>query len=309
MMPPFVTKLTTQMLGRSLTPDYSDTDLRFVVPELERAEALAEQGGHGSLAVTEPTEASVFAWFAAIRILLALPAAGERAASGALVDAWHASPASARLHPLQRHIVDAVLRDDDVAFAVRSPEARSELVRALQSAYRELHRTLDVRSGARLRGEAYGRMFALALAVVLVVVRFGAALFPAHNLARGKPVTASTSMMSPSGMVDGKLEGIVGVHTQVGAQNAFVQIDLTASKRVRTIVIYNRGDRNLDDGLPLWLEASEDGTTFREIGRRDKRFGDGSFAAPPWTQKVDETCRYIRIRSSAYIALSEVEVF
>jgi hypothetical protein len=113
----------------------------------------------------------------------------------------------------------------------------------------------------------------------------------------------------PSGLVDGKMAPNVGFHTDISQKDAWGIIDLEHATAIRQIVVYNRSDQNLDDGLPVALDVSTDGVTFHEVARRTDHFGDGSFLAPPWSVRVRDYGRYVRVRSKRYLALNEVEVF
>ena len=78
--------------------------------------------------------------------------------------------------------------------------------------------------------------------------------------------------------------------------------------RITKVKIYNRGDGYFDDGLPMTLEFSENGTDFVEIDKRTKSFGQWV----PWTADGDKKpARYVRIHGNrgSYVALNEIEVF
>jgi hypothetical protein len=74
------------------------------------------------------------------------------------------------------------------------------------------------------------------------------------------------------------------------------------------VKVYNRIDGWFDDCLPLVVEFSIDGNTYKEIGRRTDHFGTN----PPWV--VDgrqQSARFVRLRvdRKSYLALSEVEIY
>ena len=99
-------------------------------------------------------------------------------------------------------------------------------------------------------------------------------------------------------------------HTLVGSPTPpWIVVDLQQRRHIRKIVVYNRGDVNLDDGLPYTVSVSDDGVNYKEVGRRQTHFGSGDFMSEPWTLKVDVRGRYVRIEAHNYIALSELEVF
>ena len=110
-------------------------------------------------------------------------------------------------------------------------------------------------------------------------------------------------------MVDGKTGGTYGACTQVAQRPGWAIIDLEREAKLSKIVVYNRGDSNFNDGLPFGIDVSTNGTDFHEVAHRDTPFGDGSFLSKPWSAAVHDRGRFVRIRASWYLALSEVEVF
>jgi hypothetical protein len=176
-----------------------------------------------------------------------------------------------------------------------------------------LRTRVDLRSPQHLAGTRWGRLAAAAVVAAYAVYVVVAAAFPAHDLALHKSVRLSTQQPGtpdPSALVDGKKGGTYGAHTLVGADTPpWIIIDLGDEMRIRRIVVYNRGDSNFDDGLPYGIDVSQDGATFRQVATREGPFGLGGILSPPWTAKVRERARYVRIRAKGYIALSEVEVF
>jgi hypothetical protein len=85
-------------------------------------------------------------------------------------------------------------------------------------------------------------------------------------------------------------------------------VDLQASRGIKDIVIYNRGDGWFDEGLPFVLELSENGKDFTEVARRSETFSQDH----PWTYTAPTGlhARYVRVRAPhvGYVALSEIEV-
>jgi hypothetical protein len=87
-----------------------------------------------------------------------------------------------------------------------------------------------------------------------------------------------------------------------------VTIDLVDTYAVDQIRVHNRIDQAFDDSLPLVVEVSVDGATFKQLGRREEHFA----ADPPWILKTShEPARLVRIKvmKRGYLALSEVEVY
>jgi hypothetical protein len=181
---------------------------------------------------------------------------------------------------------------------------------SLERTVRWLREGLDVRSTVYLRAARIGRIAALTLGAVLILGKLVTAKLAMPNVALYKAVSGS-ALIGPGsgqGLVDGIKDGTLGVQTAV-SEHPWVEIDLGAVFTIRRIVVYNRGDHNLNDGLPYDLEASEDGHQFRPVSHRAEPFGDGSFGAPPWTAKTNLRARYVRLKAHSYVALSEVEVF
>lgn len=191
-----------------------------------------------------------------------------------------------------------------------SNEALCVVRDSLERTVRWLREGLDVRSTVHLRAARIGRIVALALGAVLILGKVVAAKLATPNVALHKAVFGSAFVGpgSGQGLVDGIKEGTLGIQTAV-SEHPWVEIDLGAVFTVRRIVVYNRGDHNLNDGLPYDLEVSEDGHEFQSVSHRADPFGDGSFGAPPWTAKTKLRARYVRLKAHSYVALSEVEVF
>ena len=80
-------------------------------------------------------------------------------------------------------------------------------------------------------------------------------------------------------------------------------------RHIRRVVVYNRGDVNLDQCLPFSVSVSDDGRIYKELARRDTHFGSGDFLSSPWTIKCDVHARFVRVEAKDYVALSELEVF
>jgi hypothetical protein len=257
-----------------------------------------------------------------LRDAVALLALAATAARG--VDANDAPP-SELLAPLRASAgemrdegdairVDAALQTHDpLFFDALDDDALRETLGALKREAAWLERRVDLRSPTYMEGTRIGRQVGLALLVLWLGYRALAPLLGARDLALDRPVRASSHQVGtpdPSGLVDGKIGDTYGFHTQVSAPDpSWAIIDLGAETPIRKIVVYNRSDVNLDDGLPFSLDVSSDGASFREVARREAHFGDGTFLSPPWTAKMHERARYVRIRSPHYMALNEVEVF
>jgi hypothetical protein len=131
------------------------------------------------------------------------------------------------------------------------------------------------------------------------------ALLGPRNVARGKPVTASSVRMgSPQALVNGAIEwGIFGLHTNSGAE--WATIDLERFYSLASAEIYARGDGRLDSNLPLQVELSDDGVKFRPAGSCKEIFTQ---ATPCVVSLKRQRARYVRV-AGYEVVLSEVEVY
>ena len=149
-----------------------------------------------------------------------------------------------------------------------------------------------------------------ALAGAMAVYFSLSTLFSAPNVARGKPTTASSQYPGTppaTGATNGQIEPSYGVHTNVEDQ-PWIRVDLGKPYAVREVRVYNRGDSYLDEGLPIALEFSLDGSVYNEIERRTTPYSQEQ----PWIVKPHRALtRYLRLRipRHGYIAISEIEVF
>jgi F5/8 type C domain len=174
---------------------------------------------------------------------------------------------------------------------------------------RALRDLLEPRTPGELRITRAVRLGLASVVGLIVVVWLGSSLFAPSNLALHKKVTmsqshpASTAPSDGSGLVNGEVEAGYGVQTTRGA--AWVMIDLDASYALGDVVVHNRKDGWFDEGLPLTLELSQDGKTFKEVARRTEPFT----ATNPWVVEAHGAeARFVRLRSPSYIALTEIEV-
>jgi len=180
-----------------------------------------------------------------------------------------------------------------------------------------LEQAIEPRTEKRLAVYAATRQAVLGLAAVIAIVVPARVLFAPRDLALHKPVTQSTvhpSRESVGGayLVNGKIEFSYGAHTDNtadgGRQDPWIMVDLLRPTRIGKIVVYNRGDSNFTDCLPLILEVGNDPSNMTTRGVRKDLFT----RTEPWVVgHLDETARYVRVRmtGTAYIALDEIEVY
>lgn len=94
------------------------------------------------------------------------------------------------------------------------------------------------------------------------------------------------------------------VHTRQEAQ-PFVVVDLGAARKIGRVQVSNRSDCCAERAVPLVLETSLDGTTWRQIGRRRMLFDT-------WTHRFSRvTARYVRVRVErpSVLHLAAIRVF
>jgi hypothetical protein len=128
-----------------------------------------------------------------------------------------------------------------------------------------------------------------------------------HNVARGKPVTASSVRMgAPQALVNGAIEwGTFGFHSDMTSGREWAMIDLLKFYSLTSAEIYARGEGRLDFNLPLSVELSDDGKTFRPAGACKELFTQ---ATPCVVDLHRQRARYVRV-SAPEVVLSEIEVY
>jgi len=216
---------------------------------------------------------------------------------------------------------DAGLRllatDDPVAVDRMAPDDLTQSALALEQIARSLRARLDGRSIAEIVWSRRVRVAAALLVAVYGLFVAGRSLLSPSNLARRRAVTLSSfdAKGAPaSALVDGVRSGTA---TATSASDIVLTnkeatpwalIDLGRPIELREVRIYNRDDGHYDDGLPYVVEVSADAEGGSEVGRCTKHFGSW-WGDPPCSITLHETARYVRVRASNYLALSEIEVF
>jgi hypothetical protein len=197
---------------------------------------------------------------------------------------------------------DSIAIDRLEADEVRS--AAEDLDQALEAALERL----DQPTESQRRVQWWLRFSALGT-VVLLCVMAGVAWFrPPPNLARGKPVSASSVALGavPERAIDGIRYGRLGFHSD-GPGHEWWSVDLGRTYELERIAAYGRADCCFDQSVPLALETSLDGKSFREIANRTKIFRQSD----PWViPGAGITARFVRFRTlrATYLVLAEVEV-
>ncbi len=125
------------------------------------------------------------------------------------------------------------------------------------------------------------------------------------DLARGQPWSASSS----AGTCEPERGQCAGEQTRVRfytreEPGPWYRVDLGQPRTFSRVTVRNRGDALLERAIPLVLEVSDDGATWREVARRGDAFAVWEARFPP------ATARYLRARvdRTSVLHLEGVEV-
>ncbi len=224
--------------------------------------------------------------------------------------AWEAAhDATQPVAPEHDDRVRAALSSDDPLVFDRMSREEVALTRvALEQAATTLAGGVETRSLLNLRATRWGRRAAIVVSGLYLLGAVASEIWLPKNVALEKPVHPSSSRHGDGHeLVDGEIATVPGVFTNV-EESPNVTIDLVDTYAVDQIRVHNRIDQAFDDSLPLVVEVSVDGATFKQLGRREEHFA----ADPPWILKTNhEPARFVRIKvmKRGYLALSEVEVY
>ncbi len=147
----------------------------------------------------------------------------------------------------------------------------------------------------------------LAVGLLLIAV---ITLRTRYNIALHKPVTSSSRAFgtTPEGAVDGLRHGQLGFHSQ-HESGAWLAIDLGKEQDVAAIAAFGRADCCFTQSIPLALELSLDGRTYRRVGLRTTAFTQFD----PWVTEFRPRARarFVRLKTleNANLVVSEVEVY
>ncbi|MGO9836537.1 MAG: discoidin domain-containing protein [Polyangiaceae bacterium] len=183
----------------------------------------------------------------------------------------------------------------------RATRALATLDRVAAGLVSKLYPATEIEARHLRMRRRVGTGLLLALSVALGV----RSLTAPRNVARGKKVTASSVRFgSPQALVNGAIEwGTFGLHT--GAGSEWAVIDLGTFYSLVSADIYARGDGRLEFNLPLRVDLSDDGVTFRPAGACKELFTQ---ATPCVVNLGHQRARYVRVAASE-VVLSEVEVY
>jgi hypothetical protein len=237
----------------------------------------------------------------------ALLEAGKVDAERAPVDAASVvlAASGAWIKPAPRADAVLLLREPQAASTLsmgRRGRALRCLERLATGAGREVYPVSDseVRWLRVRRGLGTAVTMAAAVAAIVLWIK------SPHNVARGKPVTASSVRMgAPQALTNGAIEwGTFGLHTG-GSGSEWARIDLLKFYELDFAEIYSRGEGRFEFNIPLNVETSADGTTFKLSGACKEVFTQ---ATPCVVDLHRVRARYVRI-SAPEIVLAEVEVY
>jgi hypothetical protein len=216
--------------------------------------------------------------------------------------------------PLQKRKSLALLRstlgDDPLELDELPSEEQQNVRGAAQEIAAWLRTRVDPRPVVMLRRARWLRVVVAAFAVLAAILGLVSWVSAPKNIARGKPTTASShhpGTPSASGATNGQIEAAYGVHTEAEAE-PWVMVDLGRPYSLGEVRVYNRGDGWQDEGLPIALDISVDGSGWREVDRRTTPYSQ----AQPWVTKIHSPpVRYVRVRRPVrgVIAISEIEVY
>lgn len=170
---------------------------------------------------------------------------------------------------------------------------------------------VEPRSQRTLKKTRRVRLSAAALSAVGLAVWFAASMISPKNVALNKPAKSSSTDFdtSPAGAVDGEKDGRFGFHSlRAGEDSPWLSIDLGRLYDITKIKVFGRGDCCFELSVPLALEVSDDGVSFRTVAQRPEPFSEYD----PWLiNPAPLVTRFVRLRNEhhGWLVLSEVEVY
>jgi hypothetical protein len=142
---------------------------------------------------------------------------------------------------------------------------------------------------------------------VLAVVLLGAWLSAPEkpDLAAGKPWRTSSvfAECKPTEGLCGGVRTLIKFHTKY-ENNPWFEYDLGAATRFSSMTIRDRADADQGRAVPLIVEVSDDGQSYREIARRERDFD-------VWRPTfATQQARFVRLRvpRPTYLHLEEIKV-
>jgi hypothetical protein len=222
-----------------------------------------------------------------------------------LVDDWSPLP------PSDVEVVrETLVSKDPLALDRLSPQQAARRSAALAATLHRLARFIEPRGPQEVKRARWTRLASAAALAGLVPLAIVAQLTRATNFALHRPAQSTPTAYGTTveGAVDGELDGRFGFHTQED-DSPQLTIDLQKPRAVATIKVFGRGDCCFDQSVPLVLEISIDGTSFRPLSERTTEFSQSD----PWIVKVGHgvTARFVRLRVKHHgvLVLGEVAVY
>jgi hypothetical protein len=233
------------------------------------------------------------------RALLALHREALRAALAGLApaeglsaqDAWRRAPASTR------NLFIGALEDDAALERLLGEGPAPDLLEAARATHKRVLHAFEedkhlVQAWATQR--AGGLMVIVVIAVIsgLAGASFVKWIREPKDLAAGKPFTTSSKLMDchPDNGECGGIPMKILFHTNE-ERNPWYQVDLgEPAPTYSSLLVRNRTDAAMMRAIPLVVEVSDDGKTFREVTRRTEAFVDWEPHFAP------QHARYLRVR-------------
>jgi hypothetical protein len=215
--------------------------------------------------------------------------------------------ASTFLHgPAERAAFRAALHTSDPLAAHRLGILEAESRAGQLDAFaRQMQSQTETCSPRELR---WLRLLQACLVAALVAWSLTSAVLP-FNVARGKLATSSSAALDtePWGAVDGDVSRPFGFHSQ-DEESPWLAVDLGRRAILSRARVSGRGDCCFDQSIPLAIEVSDDGVTYREMARRTSPFSQKE----PWVVALPRVAaRFVRLRTLRHsvLVVSELEVY
>jgi hypothetical protein len=203
-----------------------------------------------------------------------------------------------------------LVASDLLALDSLTKEEASRRAEELDTTTRWLSTLVDPRSPLRLKLTRAVRLAAATLGAATLTVWLAIRVFTPPNLALNKLARSSSTDFgtAPVGAVDGEKNGRFGLHTHE-EDRPWLIIDLGRSYRIGTVKVFGRGDCCYEQSIPLALEISDDGLSFRKLAERLEPFSESD----PWVLVPGSppAARFVRLQTQRHseLVVSEVEVY
>jgi hypothetical protein len=208
-----------------------------------------------------------------------------------------------RVLAMKRPMVDLAGLSDEEQVQVSKTLLRVAEV-ALSVAERQKH-AVETISAKRFARTGLVLCAAMVLVVGAVTLKPERKIVDPGNLAIGKPWTVSSKMFDcdPKAGTCGGAQTKILFHTNE-EDSPWIQYDLGEPMAFKGVTVKNRQDGLQERAVPLILEISDDGKSYKEIARRDESFSEWAPAIPP------QRARFVRVRAvkRTYLHLEAVKI-